>query len=104
MPHLTVMLEGDGALREWAAGVSELRPPDDSYALVVVGLAGGMESGAAGVGIAAKLKDGTGVIHTTSLALFLTAADALRNRFGDPREGPGPNPVTQIKGGSNEIH
>lgn len=102
MPHLTVMLEGDGALREWAAGVSEIRQADDL--LVVVGLAGGMESGAASVGIAAKLEDGTGVIHVTSLALFLTAADALRDRFGDPREGPGPNPVKKIQGGGNEVH
>lgn len=50
------------------------------------GLAGGMVGGKPSVGIHFMLPNGEGVLFETSLALFLTAADALRARFGDPRE------------------
>lgn len=51
----------------------------------VTGLAGGMESGKPSVALRVDLEDGTAVVAETSLALFLTAADALKARYGDPR-------------------
>lgn len=51
----------------------------------VTGLHGGMESGLPSVALRIDLPDGRVVIAETSLALFLTAADALKARFGDPR-------------------
>lgn len=51
----------------------------------VTGLEGGMQSGKPSVAFRIDLPDGTAVIAETSLALFLTAADALKAKFGDPR-------------------
>lgn len=51
----------------------------------VTALAGGMMSGAPSVAFRIKLPDGKYVIAETSLALFFTAADAMKIRFGDPR-------------------
>ena len=55
--------------------------------LEVGGLAAGMVSGAPSVAIRVDLPEGKVAIAETSLALFLQAADALKARFGDPREG-----------------
>jgi hypothetical protein len=51
----------------------------------VNGLEAGMESGDPSVAIRIDLPDGTSVITETSLRLFLTAADALKAKLGDPR-------------------
>ncbi len=51
----------------------------------VTGLMGGMESGKPSVALRIDLQDGSSVIAETSLALFLSAADALKARYGDPR-------------------
>lgn len=51
----------------------------------VVGLSGGMQSGAPSVSIIFKLADGSYVHGQVSLKLFLTAADALKARYGDLR-------------------
>lgn len=51
----------------------------------VTALAGGMQSGKPSVALRIDLDDGAVVIAETSLALFLTAADALKARYGDPR-------------------
>lgn len=49
-------------------------------------LPAGMASGAPSVAICVPLPNGRVVIAETSLALFLTAADAFRARYGDPRQ------------------
>lgn len=103
MPHLTLKLEGNGALREWAEQVTSIRQAADDE-LVVIVLDGGMESGAPSVSLAAKLQDGSGVFLETSLALFLTAADAMRARFGDPRESSAGNPVSLTNVGTDAKH
>jgi hypothetical protein len=54
-------------------------------AISVAGLDHGMSSGKPSVAIRIDLNDGTSVLAETSLALFLTAADGLRAKFGDPR-------------------
>ncbi len=52
----------------------------------VAGLDGGMASGAPSVAIGVRCRDGV-VVGETSLALLLTAVDALVARHGDPRKG-----------------
>ena len=48
-------------------------------------LEAGMQSGKPSVVIATEQEDGSFVLAESSLALFLTAADAFKARFGDPR-------------------
>lgn len=50
------------------------------------GLPGGMTSGKPSVMMEIPLPDGTYAVVETSLALLLSAADALKARYGDPRE------------------
>jgi hypothetical protein len=52
----------------------------------ITGLDGGMHSGKPSVAVRLDLENGKVLIAETSLALFLTAADALKARYGDPRE------------------
>jgi hypothetical protein len=51
----------------------------------VAGLDDGMTSGKPSVAFGIVLPDGRWVFAETSLRLFLTAADVLKARFGDPR-------------------
>lgn len=51
----------------------------------ITALEGGMVSGRPSVAIRIDLSDQEVVIAETSLVLFLTVADALRTRYGDPR-------------------
>jgi hypothetical protein len=57
----------------------------DSAPIKVTGLAGGMQSGKLSVALRIDLPNGGVVVTETSLALFLTAADGLKARYGDPR-------------------
>jgi hypothetical protein len=57
----------------------------DGAHIEIGGLSGGMESGKPSVAFCFLLPDGRPVVAETSLALFLTAADVLRARHGDPR-------------------
>lgn len=81
MISLTIRLDGDDALKG--------TPPDKivhvTDPITVAGLTGGMTSGKPSVALLVPLPDGRTVVAETSLALFLTAADALRSRHGDPR-------------------
>jgi hypothetical protein len=82
MIGMQIDLDGDNA---W--------PDIDRTAIVeavwerTAGLPAGMQSGKPAVGILVRLPDGdaTPVFAETSLAMFLTIADALRARYGDPR-------------------
>ncbi len=51
----------------------------------VGGLPDGTTGGKPTVALRIDLPDGSSVVAETTLALFLSAADALRGRFGDPR-------------------
>lgn len=55
-------------------------------ALVIGGMAKGTESGKPVVMIGVKLADNDYLVAQTTLSLFLTAADALKAKHGDPRE------------------
>jgi hypothetical protein len=85
MPVLTVKLEGDGAWPD-LKGSDKLIHLADEARLEIAGLEAGMTSGKPSVALRTDLPDGRIVIAETSLALFLTAADLLKGRYGDPRQ------------------
>lgn len=81
MLALQVIVDGDGC---W----SDLKSKEIIHVtdgLHVAGLAKGMKGGAPSIAIRVDLPDGRVVIAETSLKLFLTAADMLKARYGDPR-------------------
>lgn len=82
MPALKINLQGDGAFAEEMSGHKVHHVTE---AFTVAGLDHGMRSGAPSVAFCIPLPDGSVVLAETSLALLLTASDALRARFGDPR-------------------
>ena len=69
-----------------------LKPREDGAGLEVGGLAVGTQGGKPTVMLVTELEDGNVVILETTLALFLTAGDALKARHGDPRID---NPTTE---------
>lgn len=83
MPRIDIRLNGDGAF-------ADTDPKTRAYTtepIRITALEGGMASGKPSVAIGVFLPNNGGVvIADTSLALFLSAADALKARFGDPRE------------------
>lgn len=82
MPSIDLRLDGDGAFSD----VDPAKAAHTLEPLRIAGLDHGMESGNASVCIGVFLPNNGGcVLAETSLALFLTAADALKARFGDPR-------------------
>ena len=81
MTVLNVLLQGDGAKPEWADGRTIHRIDD----FTVAALPSGMVSGRPSVSFLIDLPNGEAVMAETSLALFLTAADAIRGTYGDPR-------------------
>lgn len=82
MPAINIILDASGMVNDIPPGkIAHTTEP-----IRIGGLEGGMQSGKPSVAIAAILPNGGGcVLAETSLALFLSAADALRARYGDPR-------------------
>lgn len=81
MLALRLNLEGDGA---WPDLIG--RTVFEGQELEITGLAGGLTSGKPSVAIRIDLPHEMVAIAQTSLALFLTAADALKAKYGDPRK------------------
>lgn len=84
MTQLKITPNGEGArpdLKDHLKAGLLLSAPD----MELVGLADGTASGAPVVMAFLTLPDGRTVMAETTLALFLTAADALKARYGDPR-------------------
>jgi hypothetical protein len=79
--NLKFEVDGDGCWPDLAG--KKIHNVTD--AMSIAGLSNGMGSGAPSVSIRFDLEDGSVVIGQTSLKLFLTTADALKARFGDPR-------------------
>lgn len=90
MPNLIIKLDAAGAFADFAG----LTVHHETESFTVALVERGMESGAPSVCIGAALGNGEAVLLETSLALFLTAADAFRARFGDPRDA---NPLPPPK-------
>jgi hypothetical protein len=78
---LDLRIEGEGMLDD--VPLDQIINVEDTVR--IGGLANGMSSGKPSVGIGAMLPDGRAVLIQTSLSLFLMAADALKARYGDPR-------------------
>lgn len=82
MPAVVLRLDGEGAFPE----IGEGDAIQSTAPIKIGGLARGMASGAPSALIVLELPHGGGRVWAqTSLALFLTAADALKARHGDPR-------------------
>lgn len=79
MPELHIILDGDGALRD--RDVNRMHIADNAKPITAILLKGGMASGEHSVSLVIELVDGTSVFAETSLALFLSAADAFRGRL-----------------------
>lgn len=80
MIALRIVPDGDGQFPEM-----EGKTVHRTERLTVTALTGGLASGKPSVALIAQLDDGSFVFCETTLALFLSAADALRARHGDPR-------------------
>lgn len=90
MVHMKILLDADDGSFDHLADRPCCRVSD----FTVSGLSRGMASGSPSVSfIVEDLGDGRWLLAETSLKLFLTAADALRARYGDPRL-PGFDPTT----------
>lgn len=92
MPVLRIIMDGDNC---WP----DLRPGNGGPTIAahvkgfeVAALAGGMSSGKPSVMLRIDLPSGEAVLAETSLALFLSAADAFKARYGDPRIDSGQPP------------
>jgi len=84
MIALNIILTGDKAFADWQDR-EIIHLANGAPALRVACLEGGTASGAPSVALGFELPDGKVVIAETTLKLFLTAADVLRAKYGDPR-------------------
>jgi hypothetical protein len=81
MPSLSMVMNVEG---EWSDMTPERRV--EPVRVQFGALPGGMASGAASISMRMDLPDGRIVFWQTSLALLLTAADAFKAKYGDPRK------------------
>lgn len=81
MERLAIIVDGQGAWPDLAD-----RAVLQAKQVEVAGLADGTQGGNPTVAIRADMTDGQVAIVETTLRLFLSAADALRERYGDPRK------------------
>jgi hypothetical protein len=85
MPSIALNLVGDGDADGVWPDLADKTVHHVTSPIGIGALRGGMQSGAPSVAMRLELDDGSVVLAETSLVLFLSAADALRARFGDPR-------------------
>lgn len=85
MPVLKLNMEGDGCWQDLQTLFAS-RHLRHSENIEMAVLALGMTSGKPSVAIRINLDEGDVVIAETSLALFLSAADAFKAKYGDPRK------------------
>jgi hypothetical protein len=86
---MNLYLSGKGPNEEWPDLAEKFKAGKAHHIASDIGvtaIAGGMSSGAPSVAFRFELADGTTIVAETSLALFLTAGDAMKARYGDPRE------------------
>lgn len=82
MIALNIILDGDNCWPDLRQG-KKMHHLKGGFA--VAGLWSGMTSGEPSVAFRMDLDDGSVVVAETSLALFLSAADVLKSKYGDPR-------------------
>jgi len=86
---MRINLDGDQCWPDLAGKVGTdqvIHLGNDAPPIALAVLPGGMESGAPSVMFRIDLPDGRVLLAETSMALYLTAADAMRARYGDPRQ------------------
>jgi hypothetical protein len=81
MSALNLVLDADGKFPHLAE-----KPQRAVESITITGLEGGTRDGQPSVGILIELADGSYVLPQTTLKLFLTVADALKAKYGDPRQ------------------
>jgi len=81
MVSLKIILDGDGSFPE----LQQKRIHTTQEEITVTALGGGMASGKPSVALVIPLPDGSVMFAETSLALFLSAAEVLKAKWGDPR-------------------
>ena len=84
MPVLKLNMEGDGCWQDLHTLFAS-RHLRRSESIEIAVMEKGMTSGKPSVAIRVNLDEGDVVIAETSLALFLSAADAFKGKYGDPR-------------------
>ena len=84
MPVMTLNLDGDGAFEDWK-DLDMIHLGNEAPPIRVTVLPGGMASGKPSVAFGFRLPDRRVVVAETSLALFLSAADVMKAKYGDPR-------------------
>jgi len=80
MPVIKLDLEGKGAFADLAESQQVVVHLTGQF--IIAALDKGMTSGRPSLALRFDLDDGTVVIQETSVAAFLTAAAAIRGRFG----------------------
>jgi hypothetical protein len=86
MVALKIELEGDGIYPDLIGQEHRIiHLGNDAPPIGISGLPGGMTSGKPSVMLRIDLPDGRVVMAETTLRLLLTAADAFRTHYGDPR-------------------
>lgn len=89
MPAMTINLDGDKCWPDLEGKVGTdqvIHLGNDAPPIGLAVLPGGMSSGKPSVMFRIDLPDGRALLAETSMALFLTAADAMKGRYGDPRQ------------------
>lgn len=81
-PSLHVFIDGDQCWPDLDLMAPEVH---NGGKISVAALPGGMSSGAPSLTIRVDTDDGLLILAETSLALFLTAAEAFKAKYGDPR-------------------
>jgi hypothetical protein len=84
MISLKLNMEGDGCWPDLQDPKKKVILVQDTQMELAV-LPGGMKSGKPSVAIRINLPGGAVVFAETSLALFLSSADAFKAKYGDPR-------------------
>lgn len=83
MIAIELSLDGEGAWPD-LVGKTVVR---QKTAVKIAALSGGVVSGKPSVAIRLDVAPDVVIVGETSVALFLQVADALKAKYGDPREG-----------------
>lgn len=90
MPQMNIRMDGTDFLKGFPVEkIVQIEEP-----ITVLGLAGGMSSGAPSIAFVIDLPDGRKVFAQTSMKLLVQAADAFKAYYGDGRHrlmARGPN-------------
>ena len=81
--QVDLVLDGEGAFCDFQGMRKIIHLGNNSPPMKIAALKAGMKSGRTSVVIGLDIGGGQAVVAETSLRLFLSAADALRARYGE---------------------